>query len=379
MATHAITVLSEDFPPNVGGVAQWARGVANGLHAAGNRVNVVCRHCGDYGAAGEHAYPVRYLKHDHWKKMRTWYWRSAFAEQLGRGDVPDVVIGSKWNTTRGVVKLARRRNIPLVTVVHGTDVTRPMPWLKRRWLKSTLAGSAKIVSVSRFTADWLVEHLGMPSASIAVVPNGVEPEAFAACADFADLKARLELGDEKIVLTLSRIIERKGHDMVIRALPAIRESVPGTRYLIAGPGHDDEIERLKTIAREHGVFDAVTFLGYVARDDLARLYGLCDVYAMPSRFDTRTGDSEGFGITYLEANACRKPVIGGRSGGVADAIVDGETGFLVDPHSPAEIAERATAVLRDPARAAAMGEVGYRRVVDEYNWRAISQRILELL
>jgi phosphatidylinositol alpha-1,6-mannosyltransferase len=376
---RSVTLLSEDYPPNVGGVAQWARGVARGLRELGCEIDVICRDCQGYSPAGADDFPVDRLQHSHWKRLRTVYWRRALRRRLAAGDAPDVVIASKWNTSRGIVRQCRSRGIQLVTVVHGTDVTRPMPALKRRWLRSTLRASEVVLSVSQFTADYVVRELGIDEERVEVVPNGVDPEAFAHHADHAELESSLGLDGAPVVLTLSRVIERKGHDMVIRALGRVRERVPSVRYLVAGPGAPEELERLRSIARSSGVEDAVQFLGYVDSEDLARVYGLCDVYVMPSRYDLSTGDSEGFGITYLEANACGKPVIGGASGGIPDAIEDGRTGYLVDPLDPEEIADRLIELLEDPARAREMGARGLERVHDRYNWPAISRRILELL
>ena len=134
-----------------------------------------------------------------------------------------------------------------------------------------------------------------------------------------------------IVLTLSRLVSRKGHDLVIRALPEILRAVPRALYVIAGPPNPPYEERLRSLARDLGVSDALLFLGYVASDEMADLYSAADVYVMTSRTQSGDDNFEGFGITYLEANACGVPVVGADSGGVADAIADGETGYLVPP------------------------------------------------
>jgi len=152
---------------------------------------------------------------------------------------------------------------------------------------------------------------------------------------------------------------------------------PDTEYWIAGRGSDTE--RLKTLAAELGVQSRVQFLGLVPQEERVRLYQRCTIYLMPSRTIAEKGDFEGFGITYLEANACEKPVIGGRSGGVADAVVDGMTGFLVDPNSAAEISEKTLRLLRDPALAMQMGRRGRERIISELNWKMTTDKLLNLL
>ena len=116
----------------------------------------------------------------------------------------------------------------------------------------------------------------------------------------------------------------------------------------------------------------MVFGGYVAPERLNEVYNLCDVYVMPSRVIEEEGDVEGFGITFLEANACGKPVVGGNSGGVPDAVVDGENGFLVDPTSPMEIANAVIQLVNDPALAERLGRQGLDRIGRGYTWNAIA-------
>ena len=165
--------------------------------------------------------------------------------------------------------------------------------------------------------------------------------------------------------------------MVIRAMPAILKEFPRTEYWIAGRG--PYLDTLKTLVAELGLQRQVRCLGFISSSERLKLYQRCAVYLMPSRAIDERRDFEGFGITFLEANACGKPVIGGRSGGVADAVLDGVTGFLVDPNSPADIAVKTLRLLRDPALARKLGQQGRERVERELNWENTTRKVLELI
>jgi len=167
------------------------------------------------------------------------------------------------------------------------------------------------------------------------------------------------LNGARLILTVGRLVERKGHDVVIRALPGIRRAVGPVRYLIAGAGPEEA--RLRTLAREVGCADDVVFAGHVDDRDLPLFYAACDVFVMPSRALEQRDGIEGFGIVFLEAGACGKPVVGGRSGGIADAVLDGITGVLVDPRSVDEVTGALTRLLQDRGEAARMGGEGRRR------------------
>jgi phosphatidylinositol alpha-1,6-mannosyltransferase len=165
--------------------------------------------------------------------------------------------------------------------------------------------------------------------------------------------------------------------VVIRALPRVLRTIPDTTYLIVGDGPCRR--DLEKQARELGVAERVVFAGQVCDAELPDYYALSDVFIMASREQAEDCTVEGFGIVYLEANACGKPVIGGRSGGVPDAVQDGETGLLVDPHSPEEVARALMNLLTDRTRAARMGKVGRARVVQEFSWSRMAEQIYQVL
>jgi phosphatidylinositol alpha-1,6-mannosyltransferase len=161
--------------------------------------------------------------------------------------------------------------------------------------------------------------------------------------------------------------------MVIRALPRVLKDIPDVCYLIVGSGPAKPM--LEELTVSMGVSSSVIFLENVGDAELPSMYGMCDVFVMPSRADLESSDVEGFGIVYLEAGACGKPVIAGKSGGVADAVLDGETGLLVPPESPEMLAEAICQVLADKGYAERLGHQGQERAIQKFSWDAIADRV----
>jgi len=180
-----------------------------------------------------------------------------------------------------------------------------------------------------------------------------------------------------MIVTVGNLVQRKGQDMVIRSLPLIRQSNPEITYLIVGDGpYRPELEKL---AGAMGVKDRVIFAGRVAADDLPDIYALSDVFVMPSRERLDSDDVEGFGLVFLEASACAKPVVGSWSGGVPDAVVDGVTGLLVNPQYPEEIAKALSRLLLERDFAIQLGRQGRSRVVSEFNWAHVADQVQGVL
>jgi phosphatidylinositol alpha-1,6-mannosyltransferase len=169
------------------------------------------------------------------------------------------------------------------------------------------------------------------------------------------VRARYGIGEGPLLLTVGRLVGRKGHEDVLRELPSLAREFPGLAYLIVGEGPAEE--RLRLTAREAGVEGSVIFAGLVGRDELVDCYAACDIFVMPNR-EMPDGDTEGACIVLLEAAACGRPVIAGVAGGTADSVLDGETGFLVDPERPGELSRRLRSLLGDRELRRRMGDAG---------------------
>lgn len=230
----------------------------------------------------------------------------------------------------------QRYGIPYLTFVHGEELTlargsRELTWLTHRVLR----GACRIVSNSHHTRGLLERDWGVPRARINVLHPGVDTTKFVPAPRDNVIRERLGWGDRPVILTVGALQKRKGQDMVIRALPTIRQSVPDVLYAIVGEGW--ERPYLEQLVTEHGVQSHVQFRGVPTDEELVRCYQQCDLFVLANR---QVGwDFEGFGIVLLEAQACGKPVITGTSGGTAETLKLGETGEVVDCNQPDQLAE----------------------------------------
>jgi phosphatidylinositol alpha-1,6-mannosyltransferase len=273
--------------------------------------------------------------------------------------------------------LGRLLRVPTAVFAHGEEITpwvagapayqrrRGTAFVKGRMLWRTYRKADLIIANSRFTRGLLTGG-GIAEEKVALVHPGTDPDVFKPMPRDEAWAAALGLAGRKVLLTVGRLMWRKGQDMVIQALPEILKAVPGTVYLVCGTGPYES--GLRELAQSLGLGPHVIFLGEVAAERLPALYNLADLFVMPNRVSLRTRDTEGFGIVFLEANACEVPVIGGRSGGVPDAVADGETGLLVDGTDPHAIAGAVARILTESGLAARMGKAGRRRVCDALTW-----------
>jgi phosphatidylinositol alpha-1,6-mannosyltransferase len=250
--------------------------------------------------------------------------------------------------------VARRLGVPYVVYAYGQEVWRGgramgLPSLDERLRGGALRAAARVLVPGGFTAG-LLDGWQVACDRVVPVPYGAEPRAVTSPVEGASL------------LTVGRLVPRKGVDTVIRAL---RELPTHVAYRVVGNGPD--LARLRQLAIDVGVASRVTFLGRVDADRLAEEYQRCAIYVQPSR-RTAEGELEGYGLVYFEAAAWGRPVVAGRSGGEVDAVVDGSTGILVDGTSEAAVACAVGSLLADPHRMRTLGAAGRARVGATHNW-----------
>ncbi|GAA4578088.1 glycosyltransferase family 4 protein [Micromonospora coerulea] len=206
---------------------------------------------------------------------------------------------------------------------------------------------------------------------------GVDVDTYHPSVDGEPVRIRLGLADRPVVVCVSRLVPRKGQDMLIRAMPEIRRRVPDAALLIVGGGpYRASLEKL---ARQTGVERDVVFTGTVPSAELPAHYAAGDVYAMPCRTRNRGLDVEGLGIVYLEASAAGLPVVAGDSGGAPDAVREGETGYVVRGRDVAQLADRVATLLADRDLARQLGAAGRAWVEREWRWETQAQRMAALL
>lgn len=266
----------------------------------------------------------------------------------------------------------------IVTLTHGHEVWWAKVWPFSFAMARIGNGVDHLTFLGEFTRKNIARSLSASSASAMVkVAPGIDTEHFAPQARAHELKRQLGLNDKKVIVSVGRLVHRKGQDILIEALPEIRKSEPSAHILFVGEGPYKSY--LEKRASELGVSENVTFIGRIQYTDLPLYICVGEIFAMPSRSRWAGLEVEGLGIVYLEASACGLAVIGGKSGGAPDAVLEGETGFAVDGRVPGEVAKAAIALLSQPELTQQMGMRGRQWVISEWRWEIWSQRFNSLL
>ncbi|MCS7207309.1 MAG: glycosyltransferase family 4 protein [Dehalococcoidia bacterium] len=368
-----VLFISNDFPPKPGGGAMAAYGLARGLHQIGVEVWVLTT-APPRGHTDAEGFPLTRTA-PRWDKKGVKILPLTLAS-LGicRRWHPHRLLALSW-THDGVAALIirRLRGIPYLVMAHGTEILRhrrgPLHPLMLRVFRNAIAVAAN----STFTHR-LVVSLGIPAEHVYVVhppivsTNPPEP-------DSRLVDEKFNLRGKRVLLTVARLVKRKGHAQVLEALRALKDRYPDLVYVITGDGeYRAELQRLVS---QYGLEEQVRFIGFIPREEVWQLYQRAEIYISPSLEDK--GDVEGFGISFVEAGLCGKPVIAGRSGGVADVVRDGETGLLVDAHNPGEIIRALTLLLDNPALRERLGQRGRERALQEFTPEAQAQKMLKVL
>lgn len=370
-------IATLDFPPMVGGVAQYLSGLARNL--AYDKIILLAPEMDgaeefdkkqDYKIYRKKLISRSVFLWPKWLPLLYHLFKIVRREKIEVVFVAQVLpIG----TAAFIIK--KILGIPYVVSCHGMDIlTGKSSWRKAKLMNKIFAQAEFVVSNSEYTKNELIKF-GVPQEKIKIVypcpAEVVEPTQ----EKIEEIKNRYNLGGKKIILSVSRLVSRKGQDKVIEAMPKILEAVPEARYVIVGDG--GERKKLEELTNGTGGREKIIFTGMVDVEYLAALYSLCDVFIMVSR--QKGGDVEGFGLVYLEANQYGKPVIAGRSGGVREAVIDGSTGILVDPLDVNQISEALIKLLEDDSLANQLGERGRERVKKEFSWTQQIEKIKNLL
>jgi phosphatidylinositol alpha-1,6-mannosyltransferase len=258
--------------------------------------------------------------------------------------------------------------VPYVCFAHGEEfefasTSRELTWLARR----VLSGASLVVANSQNTAGVLTANWGLSRDRVRVLHPGVDTARFRPARRDPAVRAGLGWGERPVVLTVGRLQKAKGHDRMIEAVGRLRDAVPDVLYAIAGDGQ--ERRALEALVGRSGLGAHVQFLGRLGEADLVRCYQQCDLFVLPSR---RVGpDVEGFGIVLLEAQACGKPVIAGAVGGTAETMDLGRTGRVVPCEDPEALAGAVAGLLLDPPALARMGADARRWAVERFDWDAL--------
>jgi phosphatidylinositol alpha-1,6-mannosyltransferase len=265
-----------------------------------------------------------------------------------------------------------------VATTHGHEVWWARTPGSRQLLHRIGETNDVLTYVAAFTRDRIARALSPAAAArMARLTPGVDVGTFHPGVDGGPVRDRYGLGDRPVVVCISRLVERKGQDMLIRSLPLVQRRVPDAAVLVVGDG--PMRDELADLARSLGVSSDVVFAGAHPWTELAAFFAAGDVFCMPTRSRKAGLEVEALGIVYLEASATGLPVVVGSSGGAPDTVREGETGYVVDGTSAEDIADRVGELLMDPALARLMGTAGRQWVEESWGWDLVGGRLRELL
>ncbi|TFV52229.1 glycosyltransferase family 4 protein [Blastococcus sp. TF02A-35] len=366
-------VVTNDFPPRQGGIQTF---VAALLERRPPESLVVLASDSPGSAEHDAALPYPVVRRPTGMLLPTRATASAAVELVGSHGCDTAFFGAAapLGLLAPALRAAGVRH--LVGATHGHETG----WVAlpgSRQVMQRIAGGLDVLTyISEYTHRRLAPSLA-GRTRLAQLSPGVDVDRFTPAVDGSAVRARWGLGDAPVVVCVSRLVARKGQDVLVEAWPRVLARHPRARLLLVGGGPDEPKLRRAVAAR--GLRESVVLTGPVGHDELPAHYAAGDVFAMPCR--TRRGglDVEGLGMVFLEAAACGRPVVAGTSGGAPEAVRDGVTGHVVDPRSPDAVARALSGLLDDPARARAMGAAGRAWVEERWSWTTIAETFAALL
>ena len=376
---NRILVLTELFLPTKGGTAVWAAEVYKRL--GGKEIHIVTA---DVPGAAEvdASHPntihrlslkrVPWLRPESLSMYARFFFKSLTLALTHRFDA----IHAFRALPEGLVAwtVARLTFRPVVIYAHGEELTTWGSGNKYRAMRFALRHADRVIANSEHTRDTLL-GMGIDSAGIIIIYPGVDVAVFRPGLDTAGLRESLGVRpDEKLIFSVGRLSRRKGFDQMIRAVAQLRTEGMPVRYVIGGIGEDADY--LDDLIAEHHLQGMVTRIGAVSDFDMPCWINTCDVFAMPNR--EIGGDNEGFGMVFIEASACGKPVLAGNAGGTGAAVLDGVTGLRVDGTSVESVVTGLTRLLSGQDDVITMGHQGLSRVREDFSWERVAQKTRSL-
>ena len=263
----------------------------------------------------------------------------------------------------------------IVALTHGHEVWWSKVW-PFSWAISEIARSVDVITyLGDFTHQAIARRFKDKNKLTKIAP-GIDTEHFRPL-DGRELREKYGIADRATIVSVGRLVHRKGQDRLVEAMPLVLKEIPEAHLVFIGEG--PHRKRLDELVKKFKLENHVTFIGRIQYSDLPRHFSLGDIFAMPSRSRLFGLEVEGLGIVYLEASACGLPVVGGNSGGAPDAVKEGITGFVVDGNKLPEIADRIITLLKDDELRNQMGNAGRSWAMEEWQWTRWSQAFNQVL
>jgi phosphatidyl-myo-inositol dimannoside synthase len=381
MSALEIALLSNKFLPHRGGTQVYYYNLFRRIATMGDTVRILTTllpgwqdfdagHSVDGFEIKRHFTPLRDLSYSQLPKLFEQLPVNVFECVRNRPDV--LHCGNLYPAGVIAVFLKRFFRIPFVAYCHGEDVTLTERFRFQPRMRNLVYSNADAIIANGEFAISNLKQIGISPSKIHKITPGVDCEAFTPQQKDPTLLQRYNLSrDDTVIMTVSRLAERKGHKLVLKALHTLREAVPSARYVIVGCGPCEG--ELRQMVRDLDLEDHVVFAGFVPDQDLNAHYNLADIVAMPNT--GRDGDFEGFGMVFIEANATGKPVIGGTSGGTREAVVDGQSGYLVDTSDANDLTDAVYRLLINPQLRKQLGDWGLERSRREFTWDSRAEKV----
>ena len=371
-----ILVITTEFPPEFGGISELSVTFSRALKQAGASVRVLTSvpatspDKDGHGLAVTRTSPVLGKK---FVKILPLYWQALKLCLVHR---PQLILAMSWTQSGLVAWLIKQTlGIEYAVVANGWEINRYRSRrLVHRLMLRILGSARRIIANSSYTRG-IVLDLGLDAGRLALVNPAVDADAWPLLEDTDAMAKKCEVRGKRVMLTTARLVERKGHAQVIRALSRLSRKYPDLVYVLTGRG--DLEPKLKSLVAKLGLKDRVRMPGFVSARELRALYQMAEIYISPS-LEVET-DVEGFGISFIEAGLYATPVIAGRTGGVSDAVAHGQSGFLVDPLDVTEITDRLAQLLDDRDLRTRMGLFGRERARKEFGLDIQGRRLLSAL
>lgn len=360
-------VVTNDFPPRVGGIQRTLESLCRALPA--ESVSVIAP-----SSEGSESFDAAADFHVTRERSRFVWPTPSFADRLdaeiARSGAEVVLFGDAFPLALLGPRLAAR-GTPYVVLAHGFDYWLSTVPIAHTVMKRMTSRASRVAGCSEFISRRVRTAVprGVP---VSVLHPGADVERFRPDLPTEDIRERHGLGDRPLIVCVSRLVHRKGQDVLIRSMRAVQRRVPEAGLLIVGSGPYET--KLRTLA-ERAPTRSVTFVGEVSENDLPRYYAVGDVFAMPCRTRAAGLEVEGWGNVFIEAAACGRPVVVGDSGGSREALVHGETGLLVDGSDVEGVADALATLLEDPAYALRLGKTGRARVEREHTWPRVAEKL----
>lgn len=358
MRDRTLLIFSYDFPPNDGGVARLCAEIADGMKLYYNNV-IVLTHKKDKGELLYNYKSIKVVEIDAPRGQLEWQLLKYLRQWENKAQT-DILCGL-FHPEATIAWLAGFRNVFILG--HGTEFLSGHSWFRKNfWLpvyaRWILKQSQAVIANSHYTARLIKEV--SPKASIKVLPLGVNPNFF------RPIASKKNDGNLYLV-TVSRILQFKGYDFVANVIACLPEHYRSKiRWTIGGKG--DYLEELQQLVRKLGIEQQVDFCGFVPDEDLPMVYSSADVFIMPTREQEGDTSVEGFGLVFLEAQACGTPAIGARTGGIPDAVIPGEGGWLINQDNTEELSALLQSLIDQPESVTAQALAGRKRVENTANW-----------